>query len=290
MPETKTLIPLYFLTQDNEIKCQYITPLELYKIYHHDESDDNSKFTRDFMARHNLSNKFIISYYLDRVKKRCNDKNIEVHTKLIQDEHINTIRPDNYDDLNSDTSNVLNYCIDIYGNIVEVFVPKYKINDNKYWIKQAQQYKLICGPRYLPFRYSSEGEGLKKVKREIIKRISGETTACCFYDTEMEGKYYKCHGIKFPVEEKEEKEKDLQTIKSQPLKLFTNDFPKVKIYYKEEIMGESKSSPEYGVARGYSPDKENPKTEVIALIDSNKIKNYSVATDKEFVKLFSGNR
>ena len=144
----------------------------------------------------------------------------------------------------------------------------------------------------------------------MAKKICGKTTAYCFYDTEMEGEYYKCYGIKFPVEEKEE---ILQTITSQSLELFKNEFPKVKIYYEDQIekqlksncffhetsfkigdteidltpskeeMGRSRSSLEYEVTIGYSADKEHPKTEVITLSDINKIKNYSATTGEEFV-------
>ena len=310
MPETKTLIPLYFLTQDNEIKCQYITPLALYKIYHHDESEDNLTFALWFMDEYNLSDKFIISYNLDKAEKRCNDENIKGYTILIQDEYINTIEPDDRSDLLTDNSKTLYRCIDIYGNIVEVFVPNNKINDKKYWIKQAQQYKLICDSYYLPFHYSSKDTKLKKVKEEIGKKIFRKTTACCFYDTEMEDEYYKCYGIKFPVEEKEG---DLETIKNKPLKVVKNEFPKVKIYYEKEIEEELKSNyffhetsfkigdteidltpskekmdelnslPECNVDIAYSPDEENPKTKVIALIDSNKAKDRSVTTSNDFI-------
>ena len=315
MPKTK--IPVYFLTKDNEIQCQYITPLELYKIYHCQKSDDNSKFTHYFMATNNLSTDYIISYDLDRVKKRCNDKNIKVHSKLIQDEHMDTTKLDGRSDLLTDNSKTLYRCIDIYGNIVEVFVPNNKINDKKYWIKQAQQYKLLCDSDYLPFRYSSEGEGLKKVKKEIAKKICRKTIAYCFYDTEIEDGYYKCYGIKFPVEEKEG---DLKTIKDESLKVVENDFLKVKIYHKEEIKKELKSNgffhetsfkigdteidltpskekidelnslPECSVDIACSPNKENPKTEVIALIDSNKVKDRSAITSNDFVARITINR
>ena len=309
MPKTKTLIPVYFLTKDNKIEYQYVTPLELYKIYHW---RDNLNFVLQFKTTYNLSNKSIISYDLDKVEKKYDDENLKGYTKLIQDEHINTIKPDNYDDLIFDASKVLHYCIDIYGNIVEVFVPNDKINDKKYWIEQAQQYKLLCDFYYSPFHYSSKNKKLEEVKKEMAKKICGKTTVYCFYDTEMEGEYYKCYGIKFPVEEKEEKEGDLKTIEEKPLEVVENDFPKVKIYYKKEIeerlkryfthktiftigdtkidlapskekMDELNSLPECKVDIGYSPNKENPKTEFIALIDSNKAKSHSGATSEEFI-------
>ena len=379
MPKTK--IPVYFFKKEDTIKCQYVTPLELYKISHWEDSTDNEQFYKWFIGIDNMNEPHAIGTDLEEIKelhKRdvsspqqtsqseskepeiiisdseesdtinleneeidiinsdseeleiINSDSKEPEIIILENEETNTInsegektytiQPINYNDLLNDNSKTLYRCIDIYGNIVEVFIPNDKINDKKYWIAQARQYKLLCDFDYLPFHYSSKNKKLEEVAEEMAEKICRKTTAYCFYDTEMEGEYYKCHGIKFPVEEKEEKGKDLQTIKSQPLKLFTNDFPKVKIYYKEEIedelksnyffhetsfkigdteidltpskeeMGRSRSSPEYGVARGYLPNEKNPETEVIALIDSNKIKNYSVATDKEFVARITINR
>ena len=341
MPKTK--IPVYFFKKEENstIKRQYVTPLELYKLSHHEESADNKQLLQCLIEIDNIGKTHFIETSLEEIKKlyklhvsssqqisQSESKepeiiileNEETNTINSEGEKTYTIQPINYNDLLNDNSKTLYRCIDIYGNIVEVFIPNDKINDKKYWIAQARQYKLLCDFDYLPFHYSSKNKKLEEVAEEMAEKICRKTTAYCFYDTEMEGEYYKCHGIKFPVEEKEEKGKDLQTIKSQPLKLFTNDFPKVKIYYKEEIedelksnyffhetsfkicdteidltpskeeMGRSRSSPEYGVARGYLPNEKNPETEVIALIDSNKIKNYSVATDKEFVARITINR
>ena len=341
MPKTK--IPVYFFKKEENstIKRQYVTPLELYKLSHHEESADNKQLLQCLIEIDNIGKTHFIETSLEEIKKlyklhvsssqqisQSESKepeiiileNEETNTINSEGEKTYTIQPINYNDLLNDNSKTLYRCIDIYGNIVEVFIPNDKINDKKYWIEQAQQYKLLCDFYYSPFHYSSKDTKLEEVAEEMAEKICRKTTAYCFYDTEMEGEYYKCHGIKFPVEEKEEKGKDLQTIKSQPLELFTNDFPKVKIYYKKEIekqlksnyffhetsfeigntkidltpskeeMGESRSSPEYVVARGYLPNEENPETEVIALIDSNKIKNYSVATDKEFVARITINR
>ena len=313
-----SLIPIYFLTKDNKIDWEYISHAELYKLYHWKESNDE-KFINDFKKRNQIEFTSHISYNLDKVKEKYQEKNGREYTGLIQKmdyKHIDTIKPDNYDDLISDTSNVLTYCIDIYGNIVEVFVPKYKMNDTNYWIKQAQQYKLICDSDYLPFRYSSKGEGLKKLKEKIVQTICRKTTATyCFYDTEMEDGYYKCYGIKFPVEEKM-----LSTIKSQSSESFIDDFSKIKIYYKDEIkqqleignffhktifkiddteinltpskeeIKKLESLPKYKTALAYMPKRENPKKEIITLIDSNEAKKHSPTTNKNFVARITINK
>ena len=313
-----SLIPIYFLTKDNKIDWEYISHVELYKLYHWKESNDE-KFINDFKKRNQIEFTSHISYNLDKVKEKYQEKNGREYTGLIQKmdyKHIDTIKPDNYDDLISDTSNVLTYCIDIYGNIVEVFVPKYKMNDTNYWIKQAQQYKLICDSDYLPFRYSSKGEGLKKLKEKIVQTICRKTTATyCFYDTEMEDGYYKCYGIKFPVEEKM-----LSTIKSQSSESFIDDFSKIKIYYKDEIkqqleignffhktifkiddteinltpskeeIKKLESLPKYKTALAYMPKRENPKKEIITLIDSNEAKKHSPTTNKNFVARITINK
>ena len=314
-----SLIPIYFLTKDNKIDWKYISHMELYKLYHWKKSNDE-KFINDFKKRNQIEFTSHISYNLDKVKKKYQEKNGREYTGLIQKmdyKYINIIKPSDYDNLINDTSKVLHYCIDIYGNIVEVFVPNDKINDKKYWIEQAQQYKLLCGSDYLPFHYSSRDEGLKEVKEEMAKKICGKTTVYCFYDTEMEGEYYKCYGIKFPVEEKEG---ILQTITSQSLEVVENDFPKVKIYYKEEIKEELKSYcffhetsfkigdteidltpskeeikkletlPKYETALAYMPKQENPKKEIITLIDSNEAKKHSPTTNKNFVARITINK
>ena len=329
MPKTK--IPVYFYKKEDTIKCKYVTPVELYKISHREDSTDNEQFYLGFIGIDSMSEPHGIGINLEVIKdlykqhisqsqqisqpdseetNTINSDSEGIYTINLENEETNTINSDDYDVSLSDDSKTLYRCIDIYGNIVEVFIPNDKINDKKYWIEQAQQYKLLCDFYYSPFHYPSKDTKLEEVAEEIGKIIFQEVTAYCFYDTKKEDEYYKCYGIKFPLEEKEG---ILQTIKSQPLELFTNDFPKVKIYYKKEIekqlksncffhetsfkigdteidltpskeeMYESKSSPEYGVARGYLPNEKNPETEVIALFDSNKIKNYSVATDKEFV-------
>ena len=335
MPKTK--IPVYFYKKEDTIKCKYVTPVELYKISHREDSTDNEQFYLGFIGIDSMSEPHGIGINLEVIKdlykqhisqsqqisqpdseetNTINSDSEGIYTINLENEETNTINSDDYDVSLSDDSKTLYRCIDIYGNIVEVFIPNDKINDKKYWIEQAQQYKLLCDSDYLPFHYSSEDTELEEVAEEIGEIIFGEVTAYCFYDTEMEGEYYKCYGIKFPLEEKE----DLETIKEQSLKVVENEFPKVKIYYEDQIekqlksnyffhetsfkigdteidltpskeeMYKSKSSPEYGVARGYLPNEKNPETEVIALIDSNKIKNYSVATDKEFVARITINR
>ena len=327
MPKTK--IPVYFFKEEENstIKCQYVAPVELYKIWHYEDSIYNEQLRLQFIGIDNIDEPHTIGInleviedlhkqYISQSQQISQPDSKETNTINSEGEKIYTIQPINYNDLLDDNSKTLYRCIDIYGNIVEVFIPNDKINDKKYWITQAQQYKLLCDSDYLPFHYSSEDTELEEVAEEIGEIIFGEVTAYCFYDTEMEGEYYKCYGIKFPLEEKE----DLETIKEQSLKVVENEFPKVKIYYEDQIekqlksnyffhetsfkigdteidltpskeeMYKSKSSPEYGVARGYLPNEKNPETEVIALIDSNKIKNYSVATDKEFVARITINR
>ncbi len=315
MPKTK--IPVYFITEDNEIKYQYVSPVELYKIYHWQESEENKQFIKDFMQKNSIASRSHISYNLETVKKKYERKKGYPCQQILQPEkeEIDTIKSNNYDALINDNSTVLFHCIDIYGNIVEVLVPDNKLDDEKYWMQQARQDKLLCNSDYLPFHYSAKDEELKKVKEEIVQTICGKTTVYCFYDTEMEGEYYKCYGIKFPVEEKM-----LSTIKSQSSKSSTSDFSKVKIYFEDKIepqleigdffhetifkIGDTEidltpskeeidklnSLPEYSVVLAYLPNKKDPKTEIITLIDSNETKNHSPTINENFVAKIAINR
>ena len=415
MPKTK--IPVYFFKneENSTIKCKYVTPIELYKISHHEDSTDNKQFYLQFIGIDNMGEPHAIGINLEVIEDlykqyisqsqqisqpdseetnttnsdsegiytinleneesdtinsdsegiyTINLENEEINTInsdsegiytinleneesdiiisdseepeiIISDneepdimildseetdtinlegEKIDTIRPINYNDLLNDNSKTLYRCIDIYGNIVEVFIPNDEINDKQYWITQAQQYKLLCNFDYLPFHYSSRDEGLEEVRKEMIKKICGETTVYCFYDIEREGEYYKCYGIKFPVEETEEM---LQTIKSQSLESFTNDFPKVKIYYKDEIKEELKSNYFFHETSfkigdteiNLTPNKEemkklnslpkyeatagillNEKKKIITLIDSNEAKNYLAAINENFVARITINK
>ena len=110
-------IPLYYLTKDNEIKYKYVTPVELYRLYHKDENKENSNFIEKFMEDSRIKSEYF-SYNLVKLKKLCQSRE-QKYTECVQEQEINLpikeIKSGNVSEKTPCT-----YCIDIYGNIVKL--------------------------------------------------------------------------------------------------------------------------------------------------------------------------
>ena len=69
MPKTK--IPVYFFKKEENstIKCKYVTPLELYKISHWEDSTDNEQFYKRFIGIDNMNEPHAIGTDLEEIKE-----------------------------------------------------------------------------------------------------------------------------------------------------------------------------------------------------------------------------
>ena len=226
-----SLIPIYFLTKDNEIKYKYVTPVELYKLYHWKE---DKAYLDKFKQENNIEYNFYISYNLNTVKKKYQEKNSTEYngpTQKVSYLHTEKEQTKGYDILINDTSQILYYCIDIYGNIVELFVPYNKIHNQAHWLEMAKTYKLLCGPNYLPFAYSCQYKTRDQVQEEITNKICKKTVYCFYDGTDDRLRNRQYYAIKFPVEE----EKELHTIQLNSKTLHQHRSSKQALYYNHEL-------------------------------------------------------
>ena len=102
----------------------------------------------------------------------------------------------------TDNKKILYHCIDIYGNIVDIYIPYKEINNKDYWKELADKHKLLCNREFMPIAYSCQKKSIKEIKDIIVDKLE-QNQKYCFYS---ENKYY---SIDFPVKD----ENSLELIK-----------------------------------------------------------------------------
>ena len=278
-------IPIYFLTKDNEIKYQHVTPVELYKLYHWKE---DRTYLDEFKQENNIEYDFYISHNLNTVKKKYQEKNSTEYngpTQKVSYLRTEKERTKDYDILINDTSKILYYCIDIYGNIVELFVPYNKIHDQAYWLESAKTYKLLCGPNYLPFAYSCQYKTRDQVQEEITNKICKETVYCFYDGTDEKLRNRQYYAIKFPVEEKE-----LKNIKLNSKTLHRHRSSKWALYYNYKLTDYLKNAGFFN--NNHAAERKVyfvSRDEVLEIDDFNKEMNKYQQYNQPFIEFYKKN-
>lgn len=86
----------------------------------------------------------------------------------------------------TENSKILYHCLDVYGNIVDLYIPYTKINNRSYWQHLAQEYKIFCDRTYMPITYSCLEKSMKEIKKLILNSAKNNSKYC-FYNN---GKLY----------------------------------------------------------------------------------------------------